>query len=109
MILCFNRLHISAEQLYQLIPERRHKPLKRMSDHKEDQRRGEQRGQVVRRRSEKSCCLDWFLLITIFFANFIRTAQVPHEDCAPSLWSSQPVGRRSCSRMTMLPVFDDMI
>ena len=104
MILCFNRLHISAKQLYQLIPEGRHQPLKRMADHNEDQRRGYQRGQLVSRRSEKSCCLDWFLLFAIFFANFIRTAQVPHEDCAPSLWSFQPAGRRSCSTMTMLPV-----
>ena len=66
MILCFNRLHISAKQLYQLIPEGRHQPLKRMADHNEDQRRGYQRGQLVSRRSEKSCCLDWFLLFAIF-------------------------------------------
>ena len=70
MILCFNRLHISAKQLYQLIPERRHKPLKRMSDHNEDQRRGDQGGQLVRRRSEKSCCLDWFLFFAVFFRQF---------------------------------------
>ena len=66
MILCFNRLHISAEQLYQLLPERRHQPLKRMADHNEDQRRGDQGGQLVRRRPEESCCLDSFLLFTIF-------------------------------------------
>ena len=66
MMLCFNRLHVSAKQLYQLIPEGRHKPLKRMADYNEDQRRGDQGGQLVRRRSEKSCCLDWFLLLTVF-------------------------------------------
>ena len=58
---------------------------------------------------KKAAAWIGFFYSPFFFANFIRTAQVPHEDCAPSLWSSQPAGRRSCSRMTMLPVFDDMI
>ena len=53
---------------------------------------------------KKAAAWIGFFYSPFFFANFIRTAQVPHEDCAPSLWSSQPAGRRSCSRMTMLPV-----